>query len=90
MSIENQLKDRRVRFNGGHVSFTKESYHVWLLEKVQKGIEDIKNGAETAKLYFQLNELTTLRRLLVLEDISTELSRENMLTSIEVNKAKRK
>lgn len=82
--------ERRIEFNGNKVSFLKESYHVWLLDKVQKGIEEIKDGAKNATLELELNELTTIRRLLVLDDISTELCRENLLEGLALSLSRRK
>lgn len=87
--MDTSKHERKVKFDGGHVQFLKKSYHIWLLDKVQKGIDDIKNGADTATLTLEANELMAIRRMLVLDDISTELSRENMLEGIEISQSKR-
>lgn len=81
--------ERRVKFDNGNVIFLKDSFNIWLLDKIQKGIEDIQNGAKNATLELQLNELTTIRRMLVLDDLSVELSRENMLEGIQIAQEKR-
>ncbi|HFJ9376696.1 TPA: hypothetical protein ACGW65_000948 [Bacillus paranthracis] len=77
-------KKREFKFEGNEVSFTDTLIMGSLEEKLQKGIDEIKEakGKET-NVTMTLDDLYYMRRLLITQAFSTRLARENLVDAME-------
>lgn len=83
-------RERRINYNGKKVTLLKSEFNVYMLDKIQGAIEEIKTGnSKEATVTLTFNELQLLRRLLIIDDLTTEFCRDNMLEGLELMKSKR-
>lgn len=80
--------ERRIKFDNRRIEFLKP-VNVWMLDKIQEAIEKSKeNSLKEVSVSFSFTELTTIRRLLVIDNVNTELCRDNILEGIEARRFK--
>lgn len=83
------MRDTGIKFSGKQVEFDKP-INVYMLEKINGAIEEMKLGVtDEPQIAFTFAELQTLRRLLVIDDINTQLSYHNVKEGVEYRKSTR-
>lgn len=81
-------RKREFKFQGKEVFFTDTLIMGKLEEKIQKGIDEIKEvkGKEIT-ITMTLDDLYYMRRLLITQVFSTRLARENLVDAMEYTKS---
>lgn len=81
-------RGRHISYEGEKVKFSKTEFNVHMLGKIQGAIEEIKeNKSEEANITLEFHELLILRKLLILDDLQSELLRDNLIEQIEYGKS---
>lgn len=84
----NMDRKREFKFKGNEVSFTDTLIMGNLEEKLQKGIDEIKEvKRKETTITMTLDDLYYMRRLLITQAFSTRLARENLVDAMEYTKS---
>lgn len=82
--MSNMDRKREFKFQGKEVSFTDTLIMGKLEEKIQKGIDEIKEmKCKETTVTMTLDDLYYMRRLLITQAFSTRLARENLVDVME-------
>lgn len=76
--------ERHISYKGEKVKLSKTEFDVYMLDKIQGAIEEIKeNKSKEINITLEFQELLNIRRLLILGGLQSELLRDNLIEQME-------
>lgn len=83
------MKESSISIDGKNVTFEKP-LNVYMLKKISDSIDEIKLTKEDkAKAFLSFSELQLIRRLLIEEEVRTQLMYHNVVEGSDYRKSKR-